>query len=234
MTRIGFSTGALALGDFQKGLSLVRHKQTSAIELSALRVRELPALVAALPKLDLKQFSYVAIHAPSFFDANEEGLIVDQLREIRDDFSIVLHPDTIHDFAKWAGFGARLLIENMDRRKTDGRTAKELSEWFDRLPDAGCCFDLAHAQHYDPTMTEAFQILAQFGKKIRQVHISELDSASHHFPLSHSAILAFSEVIGKVPANAAFIIESRIEPHEIDAEIEKVRNLVSQPEPVAA
>lgn len=227
---IGFSTGALALGDFRTGLDLVRNKRITAIELSALRVRELPELMAALPKLDLKQFSYVAIHAPSLFDASEERLIVEQLREVRDDFSIVLHPDTIHDFTKWAGLGARLLIENMDRRKTDGRTAKELSVWFNRLPDAGLCFDLAHAQHFDPTMTEAFQILAQFGNKIRQVHISELDSASHHFPLSYSATQTFSEVIGKIPTRAAFIIESRIQPSEIDSELEKVRNLMSQPE----
>lgn len=230
MTTIGFSTGALALGDFRMGLDLVRKKQITAIELSALRFRELPELMAELPKLDLRQFSYVAIHAPSLFDATEEHLIVEQLRGVRDDFSIVLHPDTIHDFTQWTGLGARLLIENMDRRKTDGRTAKELSIWFDRLPDAGLCFDLAHAQHFDPTMTEAFQILAQFGNKIRQVHISELDSASHHFPLSYSATQAFSEVVAKIPKHAAFIIESRIQPTEIDSELEKVHNLMSQPE----
>jgi hypothetical protein len=234
MTIIGFSTGALALGDFRTGLDLVRNKPIKAIELSALRVGELPELMAALPELDLKQFSYVAIHAPSLFDANEELFIVEQLREMRNDYPIVLHPDTIHDLTRWAGFGARLLIENMDRRKTDGRTAKDLSVWFDRLPDSSLCFDLAHAQHFDPTMTEAFQILAQFGSRIRQVHISELDSASHHFPLSYSATQAFSEVIGKIPTYAAFIIESRIRPSEIDTEFEKVRNLVSQPEPVPA
>jgi hypothetical protein len=232
MTTIGFSTGALALGDFRTGLSLVRKKQVSAIELSALRVRELPELMAALPKLDLEQFSYVAIHAPSLFDANEEQVIVEQLREVREDYPIVLHPDTIHDYTRWAKFGDRVLIENMDRRKRDGRTAKELSGWFDRLPDAGFCFDLAHAQHFDPTMTEAFQILARFGNKIRQTHISELDSASRHFPLSYSATQAFSEVIGRIPKQAAFIIESRIQPADIDAELEKVRTLISQPEPV--
>ena len=234
MTAIGFSTGALALGDFRTGLSLVYEKQVEAIELSALRVGELPKLIAALPKLDLKPFSYVAIHAPSLFDASEERVIVEQLREVRGGFPVVVHPDTIHDFRRWAELGNRLLIENMDRRKTDGRTTKELSAWFDRLPDAGFCFDLAHAQHFDPTMTEAFQILSRFGNKIRQVHISELDSASRHFPLSYSATQVFSEVIGRIPKQAAFIIESRIQPSEIDAELEKVRNLISQPEPVPA
>jgi hypothetical protein len=190
-------------------------------------------LIAALPRLDLKSFSYVAIHAPSLFSAEEEPFVVEQLRQM-DKFPIVLHPDTIRDHAKWAGFGAQLLIENMDRRKSNGRSAKELSAWFELLPDAGLCFDLAHAQDFDPAMTEAFRILAHLGQKIRQVHISELDSATRHFSLSYSASLAFSEVIGKIPKDAAFIIESRIKPSEIDCELEKVRNLISVPETVAA
>ncbi len=155
MTRIGFSTGALALGDFQKGLDLVRGKRITAIEISALRTPELPKLMIALPTLDLKQFSYVAIHAPSSFSADEEESIAGQLTQVPDKYPIVLHPDTIHDYTKWTEFRGQLLIENMDRRKTDGRSAKELSAWFERLPDAKLCFDLAHAQHVDPTMTEA-------------------------------------------------------------------------------
>jgi hypothetical protein len=234
MTRIGFSTGALALGDFQMGLNLVRGKQINAIELSALRVHELPELMTALPNLDLKQFSYIAIHAPSQFSADQEDSLVMQLADAPHRYPIILHPDTIHDSTKWAAFGAQLVIENMDRRKRDGRTARELSAWFDRLPSARLCFDLAHAQQYDPTMTEAFQILAHFGSKICQVHISELDSASHHFPLSYSALQAFAEVAWDIPKSAAFIIESRISPEQIEAEFEKVCNLIADCEPIPA
>src|ERR1039458_2892588 len=154
--KIGFSTGALALGDFKLALDLLRGKPTTAVELSALRVQELPSLVAALPNLDLTPFSYVAIHAPSAFNADEEDSIVAQLKRVPPNRCIVLHPDTIHDYTKWTGFGPQLLIENMDRRKKDGRTARELAVWFDLLPQARLCFDLAHAQHFDPTMTEAF------------------------------------------------------------------------------
>jgi hypothetical protein len=232
MTKIGFSTGALALGDFQRGLDLVRGKPITAIELSALRVPELPGLINALPNLDLRQFSYIAIHAPSLFGAEEESAIVQMLKQVPRKFPIVVHPDTIHDLGKWAGFGEQLLIENMDRRKADGRTAKELSIWFAELPEAGLCLDIAHAQHFDPTMTEAFQILAKFASKIRQVHISELDSASRHFPLSTSAIQAFSEVTGRIPRDVPFIIESRIPPGNVDSEIEKVHNLISIFEPI--
>jgi hypothetical protein len=234
MTTIGFSTGALALGDFQMGLDLVRGKQITAIELSALRVPELPKLMTMLPTLNLKQFSYIAIHAPSSFSADEEDSIVEQLAQVPKEYPIVMHPDTIHDSKKWAGFGAQLLIENMDRRKADGRTTKELSAWFDRLPDSRLCFDVAHAQHVDPTMTEAFQILAQFKTKICQVHISELDSSSRHFPISYSALQAFAEVTWKIRKDAPFIIESRIRKDEMESELKKVRSLTSAREPVPA
>ena len=234
MTKIGFSTGALALGDFRKALDLTQGKPVSAVELSALRVQELPSLVTALPKLDLTQFSYIAVHAPSFFSADEEDSIVAQLMQVPSQYPIVLHPDTIHDFTKWARFGTQLLLENMDRRKTDGRTVKELSVWFNRLPNSRLCFDLAHVQQFDPTMTEAFQILAQFGNRICQVHISELDSASHHFPLSYSSLQAFSEVTCNIPRNAAFIIESRIRPDEMESEFEKVCSLIAALDPIPA
>src|SRR5258708_3795793 len=234
MTRMGFSTGALAYGDFRRALELVRSSQVSAIELSALRLRELPALVDALPALDLARFSYVAVHAPSSFTEAEEKTVIAKLGQVPPSYPIVLHPDTIHDFTMWSAFGPQLLIENMDRRKTDGRTARELAVWFDRLPQARLCFDLAHAQHFDPTMTEAFQILTQFSDRICQVHISELDSASRHFSLSSSALQAFADVTWKIPKEAAYIIESRIQPDEIDSELHKVLALVSHPEPALA
>ncbi len=49
--RIGFSTGALAYGDFEIGVRLLRERGVLAVELSALRDKELPPLVAALDGL---------------------------------------------------------------------------------------------------------------------------------------------------------------------------------------
>src|SRR5689334_4046717 len=54
MKPIGFSTGALAKGDFATGLSVQRDvPRIDAVELSALRDHELPLLVDAIPSLDL-------------------------------------------------------------------------------------------------------------------------------------------------------------------------------------
>jgi hypothetical protein len=48
MTTIGFSTGALARGDFVRGLRLLEKTQVGAVELSALRSIELPDMLAKL------------------------------------------------------------------------------------------------------------------------------------------------------------------------------------------
>jgi hypothetical protein len=59
MRSIGFSTGALALGDFRRGLTLLAGRGVRAVELSALREAELPGLMAALDELDLRDGCHV-------------------------------------------------------------------------------------------------------------------------------------------------------------------------------
>jgi hypothetical protein len=222
MAFFGFSTGALSLGNFQEALRLVHGTSMTAVELSALRLPELPVLVDALPTLDLSQFSYVSVHAPSRFSASEEDNVIDLLRKVPEKWPIILHPDTIHDPEKWAGFGNQLAIENLDRRKSDARSAEELDRWFDRLPNARLCFDMAHAHQCDRTMTEAFRILLRFRGRICQLHISELDSAGHHFPLSYGSIQAFSEVASLIPADSPAILESLNPLHGAGNDLQKI------------
>ena len=208
MAFIGFSTGALMLGNFQEALRLLEGTSMTAVELSALRLPELPILIGALPKLDLGQFDYISFHAPSRFSAGEEDGVIELLRQVPDGLPIIVHPDTIHEADKWAVFGSQLAIENMDRRKHEGRSAQELCRWFDQLPNARLCLDLAHAHQCDRTMTEAFRILSNFGDRVCQLHISELDSTGHHFPLSFGSVQAFLEIASIIPADAPAILES--------------------------
>src|SRR3954451_22620697 len=73
MRPIGFSTGALAKGDFALGLDAQRNVAgIDAVELSALRDHELPTLVDAIGSLDLDDFEYVSFHAPSRLAAMDE------------------------------------------------------------------------------------------------------------------------------------------------------------------
>jgi hypothetical protein len=222
MALIGFSTGALKLGNFKQALHLMNGTSMTAGELSALRLHELPVLISALPKLNLEQFHYISVHAPSRFSADEEDGVIDLLRQIPERCPIIIHPDTIHAPGKWAGFGSQLAIENMDRRKTDGQGVEELCRWFEQLPSARMCFDLAHAHQCDRTMTEAFRILLQFKDRIRQLHISELDSTGHHFPLSYGSMQAFSEIASLIPAEAPAILESLNPLQGEDEDIQRV------------
>ena len=224
MPTIGFSTGALALGDFRRALTMLVSKSAKAIELSALRSAELPRLLEALSSLNLKAYQYIAIHAPT--DAPNERELVERLEEVASrGFNVVVHPDTIHEFQLWEKLNGRLCIENMDSRKSTGRTADELRTFFNRLPSAQLCFDIAHARQVDPTMTEAARILLEFGNRLAQVHLSEVDSRGRHFAISFVAKLAYkplAEFLSKVPV----ILESPVGEADIESEIGEAHSVL--------
>jgi hypothetical protein len=223
MRPIGFSTGALAYADFRRGVALSKKGDCSAIELSALRQDELFPLLESLDTLALDAFSYVSIHAPSRFDRDWEGTCCNRLREeLWRGWPIVLHPDAPSDLSRWRELGSHVCIENMDKRKATGRTVRELEQTFRELPDATFCFDIAHARQFDPTMTEAYLILREFGDKLRQIHISEVNTRSQHDPLSYSSIVAYREVAHLIPENIPLILESPVTQEEMEQEIAHV------------
>jgi hypothetical protein len=223
MRPIGFSTGALALGDFDAALAILKDHPTRAVELSALRDRELRGLMSALPRLDLTAFQYMSVHVPSKFSALSEASAADELLTCIDKkIPVVVHPDAIADFACWRQFGSLLSIENMDKRKRVGRTADELEPFFEALPDARFCLDLAHARQVDDTMGEARELLRRYGSRLLQLHISELDADGHHFSLSMASINAIRRVAYLIGPDVPAIVESQIPALAIEREVEAV------------
>ena len=159
MRNIGFSTGAVARGDYRAALALLRREGVRTVELSVLRRSELSALVDSF-------------HAPSRFELADESAVTARLKAVTGyGIPVVVHPDTIYSGAVWRTFGASIYIENMDKRKPVGRTAGDLKSLFERFPEAGLCFDIGHARQVDPTMVEAYRILDQYGDRLKQVHI---------------------------------------------------------------
>ena len=222
MRLIGFSSGALAYADFRRGVSMLRNRDIHALELSALRQNELLPLVESLDGLDLNQFTHIAVHAPSQIDASSEENVVALLTRIcHRRWPIILHPDAVHDWSLWKNFGGLLCIENMDKRKPIGRTAKELEEIFQKVSDASFCFDIGHARQLDSTMTEAYLMLKAFGSRLRQVHLSEVNNRSKHDPLSYGSILAFREIAHLIPESVPVILETPIREDQIKLEIER-------------
>jgi len=225
MPPIGFSTGSLAFGNFRLGLQMVEGQRAAAIELSALREGELVDLVSAIDELELDQFSYIAVHAPSKLERLTEEFVVDQLKKVAHrGWPIVLHPDVVRVAELWRPFGGLLCIENMDIRKSTGRTTNELNDIFEILPEASLCFDIGHARQVDPTMSEAELILKTFQRRIRQVHVSSVGSKSNHEPLNFGATRAFQRVAHLLPADTPIILETPVLREQLHEEILAARD----------
>jgi hypothetical protein len=228
MRCIGFSTGALARSDFRKALQMLCGKKVSAVELSALRQDELVPLVEQLEHLDLSPFQYVSFHAPSAMEPSFEPLALRLLLQVAArKWPIIVHPNAMYTPSEWRRLGDCLCIENMDKRKPIGQTAKNLAEIFETVPDASLCFDIGHARQVDPTMSEASAILHRFRGRIRQLHVSEVNTQSKHDPLSFESILAFHKVSHLVPVDIPVILESKVEESEINGEIQSALNALS-------
>lgn len=179
---IGASTGYLAgmRGDWSGLLEAVEQTSTFATELAALSEPELKDLRYFLAHVGPLPFHYLSVHAPVKQLRAEEEEMVSWLAALPLSVrAIVAHPDTIHDFALYRTLGSRLVIENMDARKATGRTPDELAPVFAQLPEAGFCFDIAHAWSIDPSMKLAGELLDRFGGRLRHVHLSSLQDGKH-------------------------------------------------------
>jgi len=222
--RIGFSTGALALSDFHNGFAMNQAAGLNAVELSALRETEVADLIAALDELPFQGMDYVSFHAPSSLHRVSERELVQQLQPVFErGWPVIVHPDIMTDLDLWASLGDRILVENMDQRKPIGRNTRELRQIFSRLPDARFCFDIAHARQVDPTMSIAVEILIEFGDRLAELHISEVDAASRHVSISQLAMRSYQRISSLIPAQIPIIIESMIGEDEILNEVEAVR-----------
>jgi hypothetical protein len=221
-SRIGFSTGALAYSNFHLAIQMLLRQRIPVVEISALRFSEWLPLTQALATLDLSGFEFVSFHLPSVMTVEEETVVLRSLEKWKGG-PLILHPDAITDWGAWRNFGPQLCIENMDKRKPIGRTDRELTDIFDKLPDASMCFDLGHAWQVDPTMGEAYWILKGFSNRIKQLHVSEVNSRSKHDTLSYLTIQSFREVAHLIPPGVPLVLETPVDEQGMLREISKAR-----------
>jgi hypothetical protein len=220
MRPIGFSTGALAKGDFQRGLALQRGvPRVRAVELSALRDHELLPLAAAAATLDLTGFEYVSVHAPSKLGTLSERDVFERLAALPSQWPIVAHPEILLTPALWRSLGPRLCLENMDNRKTRGRTLAEMRELFEEYPEASFCLDVGHARQIDPTMAVALRMLLEFGDRLIQLHVSEVGPRGEHQHVAATTRWAFERIAPRVPWACPLIIEAMVTAEAIEAEL---------------
>lgn len=207
---MGVSTGvfAAARGDWPALVDEACRISTFAVELSALSGAELPGLAAYLRAKPRLPFRYLSVHAPVKAREPDESAAVTMLVElplwVR---SVVTHPDALSNLAPYRALGTRLVLENMDDRKITGRVGEELETFFEELPDAGFCLDVAHAHSIDPTMDAAHGMLDRFRSRLRQVHLSSL-SDGHHVPLDEADEQLFIDVLDRC-RDVPWILEAR-------------------------
>jgi hypothetical protein len=232
--RIGFSTGSIAMGNLHHGVSIATHQRTKAVELSALREEELEPLLEFLDGAqdELSCFEYISVHAPSRRCRLSEVELVEKLRKVADrGWPIIVHPDVIEHFSLWEALGPTVCVENMDKRKNHGRTAVQLKDVFDKLREATFCFDIGHARQVDPTMQEAASLLQCFRDRLRQVHMSYVNSQSRHERLNYESIMAFRRVAHWLDESIPVILETPVEESQVDEEISAAESVFAFAQP---
>lgn len=184
---VGASTGYMTelRGDWPAQIRRGWDLSPFVIELSALSESELDGLAQFLDSNPRLPFRYLSIHGPSKGRSISEPALAGVLAHLAGRAqAIVMHPDTIQDPRHYRVLGRKLVLENMDARKGSGRTVDELAPWFSALPDAGFCFDIAHASSLDATMTLAGELLDAFRTRLRHVHVSSMGPSLNHVPLT--------------------------------------------------
>ncbi|MFT3878745.1 MAG: hypothetical protein QM703_03680 [Gemmatales bacterium] len=209
---IGFSTGSLSPGSAHQALSMLSGNVTTAIELSALRTHELDEVLKAAVETDWSTFRYISFHAPSKFNGITEAEVLSKLKPIIDRrWPIIVHPDVITDWAAWRRLGSLVTIENLDGRRAAGRSVEELKPVFAQLPQARFCFDIGHAAQIDPTMKLAKELVEAFGDRLIEVHLSVVDDAFSHQPLTVESMRQFAPVLRQLPGSPAIILETPVD-----------------------
>jgi hypothetical protein len=185
-------------GDWQSLIERAEAATPRAVELSALSGPELEPLLEYLDRLAQPlPFIYVSVHGPAKHLVVSELELVEQLSRLPTQVqSVVLHPDVLKDVDALRSLGPLVVLENMDHRSTTARTVSELVKFFDALPEAGFCLDVAHITAIDPTMRLAHELLDAFGGRLREVHISSFErDPARHVPLTDQDIERFAPVL---------------------------------------
>jgi len=195
---VGPSTGYMvgARGDWPRLVTAAETCSLDVVELSALSAVELPRLLRFLADAGSLPFGHVSVHGPSKGWDGTPAALATALGSIPSYVDgIVVHPETLGDVAPFADLGGRLRLENMDTRKHDARTVAELARYFDALPEARFCFDVAHAQLHDPSMGFAHELLDAFTDRLAEVHVSSIEPDGEHVPLGADDAEAFLPVL---------------------------------------
>lgn len=189
MIKLGYSLGAgpNPKHSIKERIKILSSVETHGVELGYVVGSRLEEKLDAEDIQELKKFQYLSIHAPAILnDSNKKEWIrypsneaeetlekIIKIAKVTNADSILFHPDLIDDFA-WLNkkIGNLLAIENMDAKKSFGKSVEDLKKIFSQAHDAKWVCDVNHIYTIDRSMKLAEAFHSAFQDRICHYHLS--------------------------------------------------------------
>ena len=188
MIKLGYSLGGSKpkCPSIKERVDIVLSVQNHAVEISYLIADRLKDKLDSNTIKKIKEFKFISIHAPIIIDninkewvkypSLEGNAFVDQILKVAEDVNadiILFHPDLIGDF-KWLNekIGKRLAFENMDIKKSFGKTVEDLKKVFIESPQAKWVCDVNHIYTMDQSMKLSTELHKNFKDRLAYYHLS--------------------------------------------------------------
>ncbi|MEK6959233.1 MAG: hypothetical protein AABW59_04270 [archaeon] len=183
----------------------------------------------------LQNFSCNSLHAPFHFSLKyhtqkelEEGLtLMEKDAKKINAKQIVFHPGQIIPKEIFSNCSLLLLTENLSSKKSKPRPQMEFEEDLANNPSWGLCLDVSHA--YSWGQQETKRIVDKWGKRIKQVHLSNCFRNECHMSFEHVS-KGFCKSIEPLDCfGVPIIIEEEMKscsPRWLNAEVKRIKNML--------
>lgn len=224
---IGFATGVFYKHNLgtKKSLKLLREAGVKAVELDRDIVMPDTDTIETFERGDFDDFEYISLHAPTWeWGHNRETSLIfkkiSTLQTLCDLDLVVVHPDTIEDISVFQDCTFPIAFENMDWRKDDFHTVKDMKPLFEIIPSAKMVLDVNHVWTHDTTMQLAHELYEAFHDRITEIHLSGFSKL--HDPLFKTKQREIIEAIEDF--SVQIIVESQL---PLDG-VEKERSYIEE------
>jgi hypothetical protein len=231
--RMDASLAADRDGDRNRLVCLARRYRVDGLELTLGSFGQVLLFRPSVENLRwMRSLAFVSIHGPVFPGCGAPGeaaRVLDRLETLYADCgasNIVLHPDGLPDAAWMRGTSCGLSIENL--APSTGFDSERLADVLDAHPQAGLCLDLSHA--FSGPEGEAEALLARFGRRLRQVHVSAASGGRTHLRLKHASRELLSAFAGICALGKPCMLEEDLsDPAEVEEDLSILSSLLRGP-----
>lgn len=130
-------------------------------------------------------WQYTALHSPAGGSIQGWETCLQQISQLPTVDTIVVHPDTLPTEVNnvFAQVQSQIAFETLAPSAATGQHPDDFRELFAQYPQAGLVVDVAHTHLLDPSGQLVQEFVAQWGQRIRHLHISQLQVGEIHYPL---------------------------------------------------